>query len=942
MKLTDFYKKLGVPKKDQIIAEKNIMLVVPSEGYDIQPVLDRMGISRYEVAVTYPKDNVNLLAEVCAAKPLVVAQVDHRFSKKWPLIGADGDWDSSFEQSLKDAVTDRFVALHHHDEFSIKDGLGTVEQLIKILKAQRRSYCCVTNHGNVGGWIRQYNACREAGIKPIFGMEAYMKRDRAKERSANHLILLANNMDGFYNIIKIHNDAQVNGRYYDPRANWECIEKWGKGIVGTSACFAGEIPRFLMDDKLSEEDRFVKSKEVYDFYKGSFDKFFVELQIIEFEEQRELNRRLIDFCHKVDGKFVLACDSHYLEAEQADTHDLLMMARQGKTKLDQFEDKEDVWNFEVRNLYYRNAEQMTDTFQTGFDEQELVKNEEEGIMERETVRRPPLLDDVFTEEIFNKAMANTHNIALECEDIILDDSVKLPKLYDDSAEMLRVKANDGFKWRGLHKMNNKQEYIDRMIHEFEIINKLGWPDYFLVMEYIVKWTIDNYGEWSVGYGRGSAAGSLVAYCLNVTDIDPIPHGLLFERFLDESRPDPPDIDTDFDPRIRQKVKDHIVERFGEDYTCSIGTYQTYKTKAAIVEMARVLGLDVHEAQIVTKKMDSLQSFEDDDGEEETVDKMSFDELEKHYPELKEYFEQYPEVKIHAKVLRNQVKNMGKHAGGIIISDLNLKGRIPVQLDANGSIVSSWAESGNAAELSKVGLVKYDILGLNNLPVIGDCVELVKQTKGIEIKRSDIPINDRESIRMGAKRDLVGIFQFENPATREIVDLVQMENLNDVSAITSLLRPGPKDMGMHEEYGYRKHGAEYDLPDFLRPILGQTYGILTYQEQMMQISKALSGFDGPMANKLRKACGKKLIDLMESIKSQFIDGAKARIDAGEITEIEVEEMWELIASFASYSFNKSHAVAYSAITTAQLWLKYHYPVEFITALVNNTKQGKKKW
>jgi DNA polymerase-3 subunit alpha len=762
--LHKFYDAVGVPKGDRIKTEKNILLIVPKKDYDVSGLLARMGVGPYEVAITYPKQGVNLIAEVTAAKPEVVIQVDQRFSRKFPLASSDGDWDEHLVQRLKEAVADRFVSLHHHDEFSIKDGLGTVEQLIKVLKAQRRSYCAITNHGSVGGWIRQYNACRAAGIKPIFGMEAYMKRERVKERSANHLILLANTEEGFHNIIKIHNDAQLEGFYYDPRANWECIEKWGSGIIGTSACFAGEIPRFLMNEEMDKDERFERAKEVYDFYKGSFDKFFVELQIIEFEEQRELNRRLIEFCHAVDGQFVIACDSHYLEPEQADTHDLLMMARQNKTVLDKMNDKADVWNFEVRNLYYRNAGQVEATFQTGFDAQELVPDED-GLMERQTVRQAPFLDDVFTEEVFQSAMENTHRIAMEIDDIKLDDSIKLPKLYDDSAEMLRQKVNEGFKERGLHKRKDKQVYIDRLLYEFDIIKKLGWPDYFLVMEYIVKWAYENYGEWAVGYGRGSAAGSLISYCLRLTDIDPIEYGLLFERFLDESRPDPPDIDTDFDPRIRESVKQHVIEKFGEDYTCSIGTYQTYKTKAVIIDVARTLGLDVHEANMVTKQMDSLQSFENDEGEEEKVDKMSFDDLETHYPELKEYFDRYPEVKLHAKVLRNQVKNMGKHAGGVIVSDLNLKGRIPVQRDSNDNIISSWAESGNAAELSKVGLVKLDLLGLNNLPIIADCIKMVKETRGIDIRRADIPIDDREAIRMGAKRDLVGIFQFESPATR---------------------------------------------------------------------------------------------------------------------------------------------------------------------------------
>lgn len=933
--LVDFYDRVNCPYKDRIMSEKNILIILPKKDYDFSKFLFRLGISKYEVAITYPKKNISLIAEVTAAKPLLVVQVDCCFSKKWQVVKSDGDWDKSFEDRVRSVAVDRFVSLHHHDEFSIKDGLGTVEQLIKILKSQRRSFCCVTNHGSVGGWIRQYNACRQAGIKPIFGMEAYVKKERVKERSANHLIMLANNQQGFENIIKIHNDAQVNGFYYDPRANWASIEKWGSGIIGTSACFAGEIPRILMDDELSVDDRFSKAKDVYDFYSKSFDDFFIELQIIEFESQKELNHRLIDFCEKIGGRYVLACDSHYLEPEQAETHDLLMMSRQGKTILDKQDNKADVWNFEVRNLYYRNAEQMSDTFVNGFDEQEFTETGSR------TVYREPMLNDIFTQEIFDSAMKNTHLIAKNTEDIWLDSSIKLPQLYDDSKEILRNKVNDGFEKRGLWELSNSQEYIDRLIHELKIIFNLGWSDYFLVMEYIINWTYENFGEWAVGYGRGSAAGSLVAYCLRLTDIDPVKYNLLFERFLDEGRPDPPDIDTDFDPRIRDEVKKHIIEKFGENNTCSIGTYQTYKTKAVIVDVARVLGLDVHEANNVTKNIDSLQSFEDDSGDEKRIDNMSLDDIESHYQELESYFNCFPEVKVHSNVLRNQVRNMGKHAGGVIISDLNLKGKIPIQLDSNGDIISSWAESGNAAELSKVGLVKYDLLGLNNLPIISDCIDLVKKNRGIDIKRNDIPIDDRESIYLGAKGDLVGIFQFENPSTREIVDKVRMESLEDVSAITSLLRPGPKDMGMHLEYARRKHGGEYEMPNFMRECLKDTYGIVTYQEQCMNISRLLSGFNGSEANKLRKAIGKKQEDLMLQMKDKFILGAKKRVDNGEITENEVLDVWNQLEAFAGYGFNRSHAVAYSAITTVQLWLKYNYTIEYITALLNNTKQGKKK-
>jgi DNA polymerase-3 subunit alpha len=932
LNLEDFYDNRNVPEEQRIKSEKNIVLIVPDKDTDISWFFDEVGIDQHEVAITWPNKSIDLVQEISLVMPKIVIQLGDKFSRRYPFL--NDEIPDEWKRKIKEATADNFVVLHHHDEYSLKDGLGTVEQLTKVLKKQRRSFCCVTNHGSVGGWIKQFNACKKAGVKPIFGMEAYVSNYRGNDpikkkehRSANHLILLAKNETGFYNIIQIHNDAQLNGFYYSPRMNHEAAKKWGEGIIGTSACMAGEIPQALM------EDDFDKAKEAYEVYCDSFDEFYIELQIIEFEMQREVNRRLIEFAQAVGAPVIMACDSHYLDPTHADTHDLLMYIRQGKTKLDAVENNEDVWDFEVRNLFYRSHRQMEEVFREGF----VTKDKE---------TRPAFLDDVFTEEVFKEAMDNTVNVARQVETINLDSTVKLPKLYKDSESILRDKVNAGFKKLGLNKKPNKEEYIERLRYEFGIITKLGWADYFLVMEKIIRMAKDEFyeevGEWAIGYGRGSAAGCLISWCLGLTDCDPLEYGLLFERFLDEGRPDPPDIDTDFHPAIRQRVKDKIVEMFGEEKTCSIGTYSTYKTKVAIIDVARALGYDPMEANSVTKEMDSLKSFEMDGGDEEIVDKMDFDELCKHYPALDEYFDKYPDVKIHASIIRNQVKNMGKHAGGVIISDMDLSGKIPVQYEVGGGkIISSWAESGNTAELSQVGLVKYDILGLNNLPIIADCIRLVKENRGIDIKRAELPLDDKKTIRMETKGDLKGIFQFENPATKPISDKVGVESLNDVSAVTSLLRPGPKDMGMHMEYAERKNGKPFDVIPCLDWIFKDTYGILVYQEQMMQISQELCGFDGPMSNKLRKACGKKLKDLMISIKQKFIEGAQPRIEAGEVTLEQVEELWELIVAFAKYGFNKSHAVTYSMITTAELWLKHNYFLEYMTALVQNTDRGKKK-
>ena len=860
-------------------------------------------MSPFEVALTWPKKTLDVCDEISAAEAKVVLQIDCQLSRKYHSINSQQlDGLNPFKAKIASAASDTYVGLHHHDEFSIRDALGTVGDLVKLLNAQRRSFCCITNHGSVGGWIKQYNACRKARIKPIFGMEAYVSNYRGDDpelkkahRSANHLVLIANNLEGFYNIIRIHNDAQLSGFYYTPRANREALEKWGKGIIGSSACMAGELSRLLMEDKEAE------AKETWEFYNRVFDKFFVEIQIIQCEDQKEANRRLIQFARKVGAPLLLTCDSHYLDEHYDETHDVLMCLRQKKTIMDKRE-KDDVWSFDVKGMFYRNADEMRKVFENGWEDKDGTHT--------------AFKDSIFTDEVFNEAMANTLAIARGTDEIKLDSSIKLPKLYENGKDVLRVKVNAGFTARGFFKHPDRDVYLQRLKYEFGVITATGWGDYFLVMERIISDAREKFGEYAVGWGRGSAAGSLVSYCLGITDIDPIKYGLLFERFIEEGRlkaGEPPDIDVDFDPKIRDWVKQHIVELFGTEKVCSIGTYATYKTRAVILDVARALGENLAEVSAVTKRIEPLKAFEDEDGEEHKIDQMDFDEICLHYSELKDYFEAHPEVRRHAEVLRNQVKNMGTHAGGVIISEMNLQDRIPVLYDKPSSesrkVISAWAESGSVTELSAVGLVKYDLLGLKNLPIISDCVRLIEQTTGVKIARADIPIDDRESIYLGSKKDLVGIFQFENPATKPIAEAVGMESLMDVAAVTSLIRPGPMDaeingIRMPLEYARRKHGGEYEAPEFIRKTLSKTFSLMVFQEDVMRLSTALSGFTPAEANKLRKAVGKKKADLMASVRERLISGAKTRIDAGEITLKEVEDIWENIEKFAGYGFNAS--------------------------------------
>ncbi len=718
MDLQEFYEENGVDATDQIKTPRRIVLVFPNKDNEINPILQRLGIARQEMTWTYPKKRsdgtpLDMTAELQCFSPDVVLNVSDAQSITDDMIS-----------KAQSAIKDRYVNLHHHDEYSIRDGLGTVTQLSKILQKRETPFCAVTNHGSVGGWIKQYSTCKKSGLKPIFGCEAYLNdyrgddpEERKKFRSNYHLILLAATEEGFYNLIKIHNDAQLNGFYYKPRTNHDSLKKWGKGIIASSACMSGEIPQLLLAGQ--DED----AVKAYETYKQAFDEFYIELTLIEMKEQVDLCRKLILFAQKVGAPLIITGDSHYLYPEHAETHDILLLIKEGKTVLDKIENPEEVWNFDARNLYYRSGEEMRQLWREGF----WTKDSTPVHYQYE--------DDVFTESVFNEALENTRRIALKIEDIKLDSSVKLPKMYEDASSVLRAKASEGFKRRGLR----GKTYSDRFNYEMDVICKMGFADYFLTIHKIIQDTKEKFGEWSTGFGRGSAGGSLVSYCLELTDIDPIKYGLLFERFLDFSRPDPPDIDTDFDPRIRDWVKQHIVDTFSEEKTCSIGSYQTYKTRAVVLDVARALGLDIREAMEITKEISSLSSFdvETDEGtEEQKIDQMEFSEVCKHYPELGAYFEKYPDVLRHAEVLRNQVKNMGKHAGGVIISNLPLQDKIPVVRDKSGAVVSSWTEGLATHELTEVGLVKFDILGL--------CLEentLVKTNKGC------VPIKDLDGLSL---------------------------------------------------------------------------------------------------------------------------------------------------------------------------------------------------
>jgi len=476
---------------------KKILIVKPNKEYDGSKELKEMCIDKREVSFTYPKPDVDLVSEAYASGADLVIQIGSRQTRK--LRYYEG-MDDTLRKDIFNCVEDKFFNYHHHDEYSWRDALETVGRYDKetkkwkglagLLLAQNRKFMSVTNHGGIAGWIKQSQVCDETGIKPIYGLEAYYSNYRGEDpeqkklnRSANHLILLAKNIEGYYNIIKIHNDAQLNGFYYSPRTCDEALKKYGKGIVATSACFAGELAQLVMADKWEE------AKERYRFYESCFDKFFIEIQLIEMKEQKEVNRRLIKLAGEVGAELTIGIDSHYLYPEHSETHELMMCIRQGRTIQDLQKEDDDTWKFTVKNLFYRNYEQILDLFTTGF-----IDNEGEHV--------EPYEDDVFTMEVFEKACQNTRWIAVNCEDYKIDKSIKLPKLYDNSEEVLSKMAWEGFKRKGFDIQPDPKTYSERLEYELDVICLAGWADYFLITKMIVDKAIELRGEWGTGIGRG--------------------------------------------------------------------------------------------------------------------------------------------------------------------------------------------------------------------------------------------------------------------------------------------------------------------------------------------------------------------------------------------------------------------------------------------------------
>ncbi|MCX7589928.1 MAG: DNA polymerase III subunit alpha [Patescibacteria group bacterium] len=773
----------------------------------------------------------------------------------------------------------KFVHLHTHSHYSLLDGLGKIDDLIKRAKELEMEALALTDHGVLYGAIEFYKKAKAEGIKPILGVEAYLApRDRFL-RDPNekyfHLTLLAENNIGWKNLIQLVSKAHLEGFYYKPRIDKNLLKQYHEGIIALSGCPSGEIPKAIETNK--SDDYLLNLVKEYKAIFGE-NNFFIEISHHPNinPDFLKIKKALIDLANKTNTPLVATQDIHYVYPDDAYYHDILLAVQTGSR----------------------------------IDEEERLTLKHDDF----SMTPPQKMIEFFADT--PEAIENTYEIAKRCNVEIELGKVKLPyfpKPEGKSAnEYLKDLINERIKNRfNANQINDKIK--QRLEYELSIIEKTGFADYFLIVQDLTNWA-KSHGI-SVGPGRGSAAGSLVSYILGITDINPLDYDLLFERFLNPDRIQMPDIDIDFADTRRDEVVAYAREKYGADHVAQIITFGTMAARAAVRDAGRAMGLPYAFCDQIAK----LIPFN-----------FNLDDAVKKVDELKNLYETNPDAKKlldTAKKLEGVARHASVHACGTVISEKPLTEYVPLQYapqDKN-TIVTQF----EMHAIEDLGLLKMDILGLKNLTIIENTLRLVKEIKGIEIKISEIPLNDQKTYELLQRGDTTGVFQFESSGMRRYMKELKPTELEDLIAMVALYRPGP--MELIPSFIRRKHGKEkitYLHPK-LEPILKNTYGIGVYQEQMMRIARDLAGFTLAEADTLRKAIGKKIKSLLDEQKEKLINGM---IKNG-IPEKIAEQIWELFPPFARYGFNKSHAACYALIGYRTAYLKAHWPIEFMTCLLN---------
>ncbi len=772
-----------------------------------------------------------------------------------------------------------FVHLHNHTHFSLLDGACRIEDMMEAAKAQGMPAVAMTDHGNLFAAIDFFEQAKAHGIKPILGIEAYVNPGPLeqtpggkKQKEYCHLILLARNQAGWQNLMKLSSRAYLEGFYYKPRMDRAMLAAHAEGITALSGLLSREVATALLAGRYDE------AREVSSFYREIYDgHFYLELQDHDLELDRVLLPRLVDLSRELDLPMVATNDAHYLKRDHSHAHDALLCIQTGKMMSDP-----ERFKFDSHEMFFKTPEEMYALF-AGLE----------------------------------SSVARSVDIAEACDVTLEFGKLKLPHFpkppeFDTLDHFLEHLCREGLRRRYGSPTPDQEK---RLVFELDVIKQMGYAGYFL----IVQDFIDHARSIGVpvGPGRGSAAGSLVSYCLGITNIDPLAYNLLFERFLNPERISMPDIDVDFSDRGRGQVIEYVVRKYGKENVCQIITFGTMAARAAVRDVGRVMGMPYADVDRIAKMVPAELHIK--------LDKA----LEK-APDLKARYDADP--KVHelidtARVLEGLARHASTHAAGVVITPTPLTDHVPLYRTNDDEIVTQF----DMVACEKIGLLKMDFLGLRTLTVLQDAVAFLKQ-KGVEIELDELPVDDPAPFALLSHGDTVGIFQFESGGMTDYMRKLKPTCLEDMIAMNALYRPGPLGSGMVEDFIQRKQGAKaiaYEHP-LLEPILKETYGVIVYQEQVMQIATALAGYSLGEADLLRRAMGKKKAEIMAKERQGFVDRAVAR----SIPKRDAERIFDLCAHFAGYGFNKSHSAGYALVAYQTAWLKAHHPVEFLAATLSS--------
>jgi DNA polymerase-3 subunit alpha len=783
-----------------------------------------------------------------------------------------------------------FVHLHTHSEYSLLDGANRIDDLIKRAKEFEQPALAITDHGNLhAAWEFQEQA-RKAGVKPIIGMEAYVARGdrRDKTRAAQgeknyfHLVLLARDLQGYRNLVKLTSLAYTEGFYGKPRLDRELLSKYHEGLIVSSACMAGEVAQHLL------EDRYAEAKTVASWYAERFKgRYYLEVQAHNAGEQIKLNEQIFKLAKDLSLPVVATNDAHFLKAEDHAAHDVLLCIGLKKDRLDADRMRYD------RGLYFKSHEEIGAHFPG----------------------RPDVLENTL-------AIAESTNLLFEKKHYV--PSFPLPKGVKSENDLLMTLATVGAKKRYGDPLPANVE--ERLKFELGVITKTGYAGYFLITADFIQAARDR--GIPVGPGRGSAAGSLVAYATGITNVCPLKFDLLFERFLNPERVSMPDIDVDFCEERRGEVIEYVREKYGRDSVGQIITFGTLKSRACIKDVGRVLGFSPGETDAIAKLIPNQPNFS-----------LTVAEAIEKVPEVRKLYEQddrHSQLFDFAISLEGLSRHAGIHAAGIVIAPGPLDEYVPVCTQESKGTGSGDEERVVVTQydmiaLEQAGMLKMDFLGLTTLTILNDAVRNIKERRGIDIDLDALPLDDEATYRMLRAGRTAGVFQFESPLATDMVRGMRADRFDDLVASNALMRPGPLDAGMHKVYQRRKKGEEpvsYQLPE-LEEILAPTYGVITYQEQVMRIAQRLAGISLAEADVLRKAVGKKDAELIRKELDKFVTKAVEKgFDKKIIADISAQ-----IETFGRYGFNKSHSVAYSILSYHTAYLKVHYGPEFMAALLS---------